>query len=304
MKSCLWEYADCDVNEIAEKYIEEKPQIGEIPVAPDERENAPMIQGTGVEDTTMTEGTVTFDIRFTAAVPSVHQEPGGSGEEKIGLILNVEAQNQFYPGYPLIKRGIYYCCRMVSSQYGTVFTDSHYEKIKKVYSIWICTDPPGYRENTINRYVMSEDSLVGQIQEPQQNYDLLAALMICLGDTKKENCQGILRLLSVLLSSEIKAAEKKEILEKEYHIEMKRKFGEEVSQMCNLSEGLEQRAAQRVLQGLQQGIAQGSQQANLNSIKNLMDTMNWTVKEAMDALKIKEEERSLYVELLKDKKSD
>lgn len=40
---------------------------------------------------------------------------------------------------------------------------------------------------------------------------------------------------------------------------MKRKFGEEVSQMCNLSEGLEQRAAQRVLQGLQQGIAQGSQ---------------------------------------------
>ena len=74
--------------------------------------------------------------------------------------------------------------------------------------------------------------------------------------------------------------------------------------MCNLSEGLEQRAAQRVLQGLQQGIAQGSQQANLNSIKNLMDTMNCTVKEAMDALKIKEEERSLYVELLKDKKTD
>ena len=82
-------------NEIAEKYMEEKPQIGEIPVAPDERENTPLIQGTGVEDTTITEGTVTFDIRFTAAVPSVR--------EKIGLILNVEAQNQFHPGYPLIK---------------------------------------------------------------------------------------------------------------------------------------------------------------------------------------------------------
>ena len=56
----------------------------------------------------------------------------------IALIINVEAQNDFYPGYPLIKRGIYYCCRMISSQYGREFTGPHYEKIKKVYSIWIC----------------------------------------------------------------------------------------------------------------------------------------------------------------------
>ena len=48
-----------------------------------------------------------------------------------------------------------------------------------------------------------------------------------------------------------------------------------------LSEGVEQK-------GLQKGI----QQALTESIKNLMDTMNMTAKEAMDALKIKEEERS------------
>ena len=136
MKSCLEEYADCQVQEIVEKYIEEKPQIGEVPVAPDEREDTPLIQGMGVEDTSITEGRVSYDIRFTAAVPSE--------KEKIGLLLNVEAQNKFHPGYPLIKRGIYYCCRMVSSQYGTVFTKSHYGKIKKVYSIWICTNPAKY----------------------------------------------------------------------------------------------------------------------------------------------------------------
>ncbi len=81
------------------------------------------------EDKSVREGTVTYDIRFRAIVP-------GSGEI-IGLIVNVEAQNDFYPGYPLIKRGIYYCCRMISSQYGREFTDSHYERIKKVYSIFI-----------------------------------------------------------------------------------------------------------------------------------------------------------------------
>ena len=122
MKSCLEEYKDCDVNDIAEKYIEGQPQVSAVPVLPDEG------------------GTV--------IVPD--------SEEQIALIINVEAQNDFYPGYPLIKRGIYYCCRMISSQYGREFTGSHYEKIKKVYSIWICMKPPQYRENTITRYRLVE----------------------------------------------------------------------------------------------------------------------------------------------------
>ena len=92
-------------------------------------------------------GTATYDIRFRAIAPS-------SGEP-IGLIVNVGAQNDFYPGYPLTKRGI--CCRMISSQYGREFTGSHYEKLKKVYSSWICMNPPRRRENTITRYHLTEE---------------------------------------------------------------------------------------------------------------------------------------------------
>ena len=47
MKNCLEEYRDCDVDEIAEKYIEGTPQIGEVAVAPDESNRVSMIQGTG-----------------------------------------------------------------------------------------------------------------------------------------------------------------------------------------------------------------------------------------------------------------
>ena len=61
--------------------------------------------------------------------------------------------------------------------------------------------------------------------------------------------------------------------------------------MCNLSEGVEQK-----------GIQKWMQLALTESIKNLMDTMNMTAKEAMDALKIKEEDRSQYTELLKIQK--
>ena len=126
MKSCLEEYKDYDVQTIAEKYIEGDPQISAISVNPDEEQ----IQGSSTEDVTIQEGTITYDIRFFAIVPI-------SGEF-VRLILNCEAQNNFYPGYPLLKRGIFYCSRMISAQYGKEFTDSHYESIRKVYSIWVC----------------------------------------------------------------------------------------------------------------------------------------------------------------------
>jgi len=69
MKSCLDEYRDCDIKEIVEQYIEGQPQVGEVPIAPDESNTASRIHGIGTEDTSLTEGSVTYDIRFTAIAP-------------------------------------------------------------------------------------------------------------------------------------------------------------------------------------------------------------------------------------------
>lgn len=153
MKSCLEEYKDFDVEKISQECIEGSPQISKLPVNQDETSKyEELINGGKTEDSTMTEGTIHYDIRFFAYVPKT--------KETIKLILNVEAQNDFYPGYPIIKRSIYYCSRLISAQYGTEFTDSHYEKIRKVYSIWICVNPPVYRKNTITRYMIQEENLV------------------------------------------------------------------------------------------------------------------------------------------------
>ena len=208
MKSCLEEYKDCDVGDIAEKYIEGQPQVSNVPVLPDE--GGTVINGMDTEDKSVREGMVTYDIRFHAIVPD--------SREEIGLIVNVEAQNDFYPGYPLTKRGIYYCCRMISSQHGREFTGSHYEKIKKVYSIWICMNPPKSQGNTITRYRLMEEHLVGEAAEPVKNYDLLSIVMLCLGGPDGENYDGVLRMLDVLLSNETSASEKRKILQDDYDI--------------------------------------------------------------------------------------
>ena len=81
----------------------------------------------------MKERTVYFDIRFKALLPG--------SNEPVQLIVNLEIQVDDTPGYPLVTRGFYYCARMISEQYGTVFTGEDCGKLQKVYSIWICPDP-------------------------------------------------------------------------------------------------------------------------------------------------------------------
>ena len=277
MKACLEEYKDCDVNEIAEKYIEGNPQVSAIPVLPDEEST--IINGMDTTDKTVHEGTVTYDIRFRAIAPSTG--------ERIALIINIEAQDDFYPGYPLLKRATFYCCRIISSQYGREFTDSHYEKIKKVYSIWICMTPPKNRANTITRYRMVEEHLVGEATEPVKNYDLLSIIMVCLGGPIGENYDGILRMLDVLLSSETSEAEKRKILQDDYDIQMTQTMEREVSTMCNLSQGV-------MKKGMEKGRAEGVAETTLTSIKNLMETLGLSVDAAMAALKVPEVDRPKY----------
>ena len=278
MKNCLEEYRDCDVNEIAEKYIEGTPQVGEVAVAPDESNRVSVIQGAGNEDTSLTEGTIFYDIRFLAIAPV--------SAELIRLIINIEAQNDFYPGYPLIKRGIYYCSRMISAQYGTEFTNSHYENIKKVYSIWICMNPPKSRENSITRYYIAEENLAGSVKERKADYDLMAAVMICLGK-ERDSGTDLLKLLNVLLSTETGSQDKCQILEEDFHIRMTQTLESEVSLMCNLSKGVEEKGIEK---GRQEGII-----AMVSALKDLQIADSIILNKIQEKFHLAEETAKMYL---------
>ena len=69
---------------------------------------------------------------------------------------------------------------------GTEFDKMDYGKIKKVYSIWICTEPPKKRRGTITAYKVREHDLVGKAGELPANYDLLTVVMVCLGGKRQK----------------------------------------------------------------------------------------------------------------------
>ena len=202
LKACTEEFKDCDLQDIAQRYIQGKPSISRIAVEPEAI--SPRIESEQMEDKSGEEGTVYYDIRFHAVAPV--------DGRLIQLIINLEAQNDFNPGYPLLKRAVYYCGRMISSQYGTVFVKSHYEKIQKVYSIWICTMPTKKWEYNISRYRFTEDHLIGHTQAERSHYDLINIVLVCLGSKNHKQLKGILRLLSMLLLDNISSQEKNELL--------------------------------------------------------------------------------------------
>ena len=218
MKGCIDEFHGCDVIELAGKYIEGHPQMAEFHGGA-----GATIHVEGLKDTATVEGSIPFDIRFIATDPATG--------EHLYIIVNVEDQNDGCPEATLIKRTIYQCTQMISAQYGTEFTASHYEKVKKVYSVCICVNPPCELRNSIARYQFAEENLVGNVKEPVSNYDLITAVMIYL-DKQVDNCENdVLNLLSVLFSSEISLAQKQHILEKDFSIRINdalRKDGEEV----------------------------------------------------------------------------
>ncbi len=144
-------------------------------------------------------------------------------------------------------------------------------------------NPPKERSKTITEYSLTVKQHVGKVKGKEEYYDLINAVMICLGKNDDETEYELLKLLDVLLSSEKKADEKKEILENKFQIPMTEKLEEEVEYMCNLSDGVEQK-------GIEKGIEIGIEQGKLTTLKDLVYDNVLSVEEAARRMNITVEE--------------
>ena len=95
-----------------------------------------------------------------------------------------------------------------------------------------------YKQNTINVYSVKEDSLIGEHVEPVSNYDLLTVVMIYTAKDFMNLQDDVIKMLSVLLSRNLDAQERMNILEKDFNIAMTEEVKQEVDEMCNLSKGV------------------------------------------------------------------
>lgn len=240
LKTCVKEFSLFSVDYISEHCMSGEVEISEHAVHQVELNRGRRINSDeqvtkmNSESSAINEGTVYYDVRFNAIAP----ENG----ESITLIINLEIQTDDKPGYELVTRGTYYCARMISEQHGTVFTGDHYEKIQKVYSIWICPSTPDCRKNGMFRYHTIEDPVFGDAYVKKENYDLMEVVILNLGEPDNEADCGILNLLNTLFSPTVLPDEKKKVLSEKYNIAMTAELESEVQRMCNLGTAIENKA--------------------------------------------------------------
>ena len=231
-------------------YIEGEPSISVVPVEPGlanmEKTDATgqRIVGLNTENAEINEGLVRFDIIFYVRMPSVDDTKNGLSQ----IIVNIEAQKDEPTEYKILNRAIFYVSRLISSQKERDFVNTNYDDIKQVFSIWICMNMD---DNSLSHIHLTKDEMLKPCTR-KGNLDLLNIVLIGITNEIPEHDEKyeMHRLIGALLSSELKEQEKLDIIEHEYNIPISQEFREDVSIMCNLSQGIEDKAIAKIVMNM------------------------------------------------------
>lgn len=266
-KHRIEEFRDYTIEEIID-CIEGDPEISSVSIYPGKKTDA--ISGMNVESKERREGEVTFDVRFYMLTKE---------QKRVKIIVNLEAQRDYYPGYHFEARAVFYCARMLSEQLDREFTADDYDGLKKVYSIWIFFHAPIKESDTITEYHMSRKDVYGApVKGGKYDYLSISFLRLSLG--RKESKDQLLRMLDTLFSDTMDADQKKRLLETEHQMVMTRKLEGEIGIMCNVSQGIKMRALE---EGVKKGLEKGYTEAKKELIRKKL-AKGKSLEEIADAL--------------------
>ena len=270
MKGCIPEYRDYSIKEI-KTYIEDD-------------NNADHIRGLKNEAISINKGKIEYDILFSSRLPN--------SDDLISMYINIEPQNNNHPSYPLINRALYYAAKILADQKGIDFNNSEYNKIKKVYSIWINLNPDKKDYNTINLYSINENNIRGN-SHILHDYKLINVIMLNVGRDYRfeDNDPDILKLLYLLfINSALNTYQVSKILKDDYDII---KTDKEVEGMRGFSESF-----------YNAGVEQEHKEANNRTAEmliNMMEEFNLSSEQLLSSKNISDEVVTLFKEKLKNK---
>lgn len=236
-----------------ETYIEGDPVVGEVPAEPGltNKEMADSsgnrIAGLNTENSELNEGQARFDILFYVRMRD--------GLTK--MIVNVEAQKSEPTEYPILNRSVFYASRMISSEKGREFQHMEYGRIIQVHTIWICMNMDS---NILSHIHLTKNELL----EPypwKGRLDLFNIVMIGVANKipPMNEAYAMHRLIGTLFSNELKVEEKLDILSMEYGIPISDELREDVTTMCNLSQGI---ADEAMAKGRTEGRVEGEERTS------------------------------------------
>ena len=266
LSKCVKDFNGIDIKEIVNN-IEGEPSIG-IPI--DQDFTNKRIVGINNEDFSINEGLVRFDIVFYVKL----------NDNKTKIIINIEAQKEEPHKYEILNRAIFYVSRLISSQKDRDFINSNYDDIKQVYSIWICMNMD---DNSLSHYHLIKDEMLKPYNW-KGNINLLNIILIGITNDIPDynNYYNMHRLLGTLFSNKLNTNEKLSIIKEEYDIPVDDELREDVNVMCNLAEGIEERAIERTTKEVTREV---TKEMNENFVMSMYE-LGYTYVQISDVTKL------------------
>jgi len=230
------------------------------------------------ESSSKVNGPIYRDLIYDVSIP---------GEREVKVIVNLEAQLDPSPGYPLEARATYYLGRSISDQKAEIGDD--YSQLSKVYSIWFVMESPDGLSNSIMRYRMAgsyDSGFESSAEIPPCDYEEI--ILVYLGKLGDKELTTV-GLLNTIFAKQINKEERTRRIREDYKIDLDESIFDEVEElMVNLDEDYKKYMAR---------IGKEEERAKTVSILSssiiaLMDEMSISFDTAFEKLRYPDEYRS------------
>lgn len=209
--------------------------------------------------------------------------PEGFG--KVGVLVNIESQVDYYPGYPLVYRALMYTAKILSMQPGWLFKGDDYGKLEKVYSIWIITNPPRKHRNKVINIGMHNWISVPNGNNESYSCDLVEMIFVHLGEQDSE-LSRVIGILDTMMYGNMSLAERVRVLTEDYKFEVDELMRRGIDSMTSLYEQAEHASYMR-----------GAYDVALNTMISLIREKGWSFEESVDFMISKDWDPQLIKDL-------
>ena len=242
-------------------------------------------------------GSIRYDILVRLRSPK-------GKDKRIGVLLNIEGQNEVRSYEAVKRRMLYYTCRLVSEQKEDVFTNDRYEDLAEVVSVWLFLRPAEKDQGRVVEWSMAGRQL-SDLDESDTRWKGglkgLKVVAVCIPDLDHVQWEShaVADLLGVWLNALLPAGERSERLKDGWDVELPPQQEEDTGMFEGAGRSLRRESEKRGReQGLKEGIQQGKESTLLENIQSLVEQLHLSPEQAMDALRVPSQDRERIREKL------
>ena len=228
-------------------------------------------------------GSIRYDILVRL------RSPRGK-DKRIGVLLNIEGQNEVRSYEAVKRRMLSYTCRLVSEQKEDVFTNDRYEDLAEVVSVWLFLRPAEKDQGRVVEWSMAGRQL-SDLDESDTRWKGglkgLKVVAVCVPDQKHVQSKTVADLLGVYLDPGLSPGERSEKLRDDWDVHLPPQTEEDTGMFEGAGRSL-----------WKEGVQKGKEENLLENIQSLVEQLHLSPEQAMDALDIPPEERDRIREKL------